>query len=74
MFQRRYMVKGNNILWEIHAQPETDDAFHRGANVSKLSQVQIPKKANSRGKTTKLSRVSVYVCRVYVYVYVCVKV
>lgn len=33
-----YMGKGSNVLWQLHAQGETDDAFHRGADISMFSQ------------------------------------
>jgi len=33
-----YMCKGLNVLWVVKPKPESDAAFHRGADVSKLSQ------------------------------------
>ncbi len=32
------MGKGSNVLWELHTSKEDDAAYHRGAEVSKLSQ------------------------------------
>jgi hypothetical protein len=34
----RYMGNGQNVLWELKAEAETDVAYHRGADISMLSQ------------------------------------
>ena len=33
-----YMGPGKNVLWELKPGPQTDEAYHRGADVSQLSQ------------------------------------
>ena len=33
-----YMGPGKNVLWRLHAEPPSDNAFHRGADISLLSQ------------------------------------
>jgi len=33
-----YMGRGSNVLWELKPQAETDAAYHRGADISMLSQ------------------------------------
>ena len=33
-----YMGPGDNVLWELRTRPESDSAFHRGADISMLSQ------------------------------------
>jgi hypothetical protein len=33
-----YLGKGKNVLWCLHPSPETDVAYHRGADISLLSQ------------------------------------
>ena len=33
-----YMGDGNNVLWELEPQLQSDVAFHRGADISLLSQ------------------------------------
>ena len=36
---RGYMqAEGPNVLWELDARPESDSGFHRGADISMLSQ------------------------------------
>lgn len=34
----KYLGRGNNIMWEIKTEPESDAGYHCGADVSKLSQ------------------------------------
>ena len=33
-----YMGPGDNVLWELRTKPESDAGFHRGADISMLSQ------------------------------------
>ena len=33
-----YMGAGDNVLWELQTKPESDAGFHRGADISMLSQ------------------------------------
>ena len=33
-----YLGEGNNVLWELKPQPQSDVAFHRGADIAMLSQ------------------------------------
>ena len=33
-----YLGDGNNVLWELEPQLQSDVAFHRGADISMLSQ------------------------------------
>ena len=35
-----YMGSGGNVLWEMHPSLESDEAFHRGADVALLSQFE----------------------------------
>ena len=34
----RYMGAGENVLWELQPAPQSDMAFHCGADISMLSQ------------------------------------
>jgi hypothetical protein len=35
-----YMGSGGNVLWEMHPSLESDEAFHRGADISMLAQFE----------------------------------
>ena len=34
----QYMSPGKNVLWQLHTEPDSDAGFHRGADISMLSQ------------------------------------
>lgn len=62
-----YMGDGSNVMWALHPQMESDAGFHRGADISIISQFAAENEARLRGALCVF--VCMCTCTVHVHVH-----